>query len=588
MESGRASARSLTEYITNQTILSSTELESVLPQLVQPEESLPHSILPTFLHEATHHWCFSSLVGTTLSLLALRGRLRALQAIEATSSHEREGLERSAAEYLTRADVTRELLKPLAEGLATFAEFDAMPTLRAPAIPAPLRWAVQMCARNVLTLKRDTVEWVSRRNDATMKTVGALLTARAEWGVRDRRIDMLQQPLSCCRAPLGQPSRGKEGYLAGYLTVKNFWRRVVPLSPTLELSDFYLLFLYEYFYEDATLSRLLLDGTLRAPESLAPITYHMRDRLLEPVDKATVQEFCGRMMDTRSAAHANDVLLFPSHASDMDPVLRARAMWADVVGERADFSAIPSGASARFALFSQALTDARDLLYVGSLDVVARVGRDVTTLELPQGKTVSVQTDLGAPQGTFTATVIICVGTRSGRHVVYVISRKKTLLALQVTPAAATRDEHIRVRRAVLGREAAELCNFILISEQPHINKLRELSRVDGYVNQTTDLLDGIYEPAALITVPEEVLEEAIIKTRHNGIYGLLDERDDLVLALAIMRRGVGLVHNRETLEREFKDEGLDLSVAVHDLQAYAEKFRLFEMYTECGLSCTL
>jgi hypothetical protein len=95
--------RSLTDYITNQTVLSSTELKDALPRLLQPEESLPLSILPTFLHEATHHWCFSSQVGTTLSLLALRGRLRALQAIEATNPHEREDLERSAAEDLTRA-----------------------------------------------------------------------------------------------------------------------------------------------------------------------------------------------------------------------------------------------------------------------------------------------------------------------------------------------------------------------------------------------------------------------------------------------------------------------------------------------------
>jgi hypothetical protein len=581
--------RSLTEYITNQTVLSSTELEAVLPKLLQPEEPLPLSILPTFLHEATHHWCFSSRVGTALSVLAMRGRLRALQATEATNRREREDLEIDAAEDLTRAEVTRELLKPLAEGLATFAEFDVLPTLRAPAIPAPLRWAVQICARDLVSLPRGSQEWVSRRNEATMETAKALLTVRTDFAVRNRRIDMLQQPLSCSNAPIDHPSRGKEGYLAGYLTIKSFWRRLALVNPKLQMADFYLLFLYEYFYEDAELTRLLLDRNLRAPESLAPITYHIRDRLLEPVEKAVIDEFCARMMDARNAAHANDVLLFPSHPSDLDPIVRAQAMWQEVVGERANPSGpIPSDASSQFALFSQALIDGRDLLYVGSLAVEARVDSELTTLELPQGDTIRIQTDPGAPQGKFVAHVTVCIGTRSGYHIVYLMNREKTLLALQITPPAASRNEHISIRRAVLGREAAELCNLVITSKQSEIDELRELTRVDGYVGQTTDLLDEIYEPAALITIPVEVLEEALIKARQDGIYGLLDHREDLVLALAIMRRGAGFYHNREALEREFEDEGVDLQVAVRDLQAYAKKFELFEMQTEPGVNCTL
>ena len=124
--------------------------------------------------------------------------------------------------------------------------------------------------------------------------------------------------------------------------------------------------------------------------------------------------------------------------------------------------------------------------------------------------------------------------------------------------------------------------------QQQEINQLRELTRVEGYVSQTTYLLDGIYEPAALVTVPEELLEEAIIKSRHEGIYGLLDKRDDLIIALAIMRRGTAVWHNWNVLDRELKAEGIDLATAVRDLQMYAEKYRLFEMQTTPGVNCTL
>jgi hypothetical protein len=377
--------------------------------------------------------------------------------------------------------------------------------------------------------------------------------------------------------------------LAGYLTVKNFWRRVLSINPKFEFADFYLLFVYEYFYEDSELTRLLLDKNLRAPESLAPITYHIRNRIFDRVDKAVADEFCDRMMNVRSTAQKDGDLFYPSHAFDLDPLPRIRTMWEDVIGKREKIAnPLPPLASSQFAIMAQALTDGRDLLHIGSLQMQAHVGDEDTELELPHGGSAFVQTDMRAPKGTFLATANVCFATRGGRLVIYVMNTKKTLLALQAFPPAASHDEHIGIRRAVLGREAVDPWNLILMHQQQEINQLRELTRVEGYVSQTTDLLDGIYEPAALVTVPEELLEEAIIKSRHEGIYGLLDKRDDLIIALAIMRRGTAVWHNWNVLDRELKAEGIDLATAVRDLQMYAEKYRLFEMQTTPGVNCTL
>jgi len=525
--------RSLTEYFTNHTVLSSAELAQALPRLIDPHEALPQSVLPTFLHEATHHWCFSSAVGTTIALLSVRARLRGLRAIATSSTRERENLERAAAEDLTRVEVTRELMRPLSEGIATFAEFDVLPTIRAPAVAAPLRWAIQVCNRSLLTEGTSQRDWVTLRNEATMRTAVALSTSRQDWSVRNRRVDILQQPLSCSNLPEGHASRGKEGYLAGYLAVKNLWCNARNLHEYLAFADYYMLFLYDYFYEDDELVRLLLDDSALAPESLAPITFYMRDRLLEPLDEDRVKDFHRRMMAVRSNAHSSNSLHFPSHPNDNRPSAQTEQLWERVIG---DEMRVPC---ADYALFAKGLMYGRELMSLGSVPVEASVTKGEAVLTLPQGEALRLHVDADAPLGRFAATLNLCIGTRSGYHVVYALNNQfyvkhqAAIIAMQAMPALS--DEQLRVvRRAALGRETPVVLDQLMRLEQQPLEGLRELSRVPGYLSQTTELLDGMYEPRALLSVPEQVLEEAIVKMRSDGVYGLLDEREDLIRAIAI------------------------------------------------------
>src|SRR6266566_8434059 len=63
--------RSWTDSTTNTTLISEVQLEECMKRLLVHGKT-PDYYRPVFLHEAMHHWCFLSPVGTTLAYLQLR------------------------------------------------------------------------------------------------------------------------------------------------------------------------------------------------------------------------------------------------------------------------------------------------------------------------------------------------------------------------------------------------------------------------------------------------------------------------------------------------------------------------------------
>jgi hypothetical protein len=115
--------RSWTDLITNMTQLSAVRVDQDFDALMG-WGSLPPQLLPGFLHELTHHWCFLSPVGFALATLQLRARR---SGVLLSSGHgDRDELSNRLFADLARYETVSTMLRPLAEGLALFAEFDAM------------------------------------------------------------------------------------------------------------------------------------------------------------------------------------------------------------------------------------------------------------------------------------------------------------------------------------------------------------------------------------------------------------------------------------------------------------------------------
>src|SRR6266700_2404752 len=236
------SGRSWTDLTTNAMFLSEVQRTGDLRKLFVSSKS-PDHYRPVFLHEATHHWCFLSPVGSTLTYLRFRACKHALKAQKSP------GALSDLLDDLVRYEVATSLMRPLAEGLALFAQFDATPSASS-VQSAPLTWSLQFFKEDADELRfsasfdqleRDMRSLLliladARLNEQTLKSKAALLAKR------------LQPSVDC--------------YLAGYLFVKNLRRFGLSKSTRFLETDLFLTYLRNFFYHDLGLVAALLEPSI--------------------------------------------------------------------------------------------------------------------------------------------------------------------------------------------------------------------------------------------------------------------------------------------------------------------------------------
>lgn len=239
-------ARSYTLPTTNHTFIAGLQLPEHLPSL--RALALPPELLLSFVHEATHRWCFRMRVGSALAILSLRARRRTLAGLM-------DGLGAPSAPDVDafKYATTLAYLRPLAEGIALFAELDTEPGL-SKATSEPISWASILFAGHAVAAGRGD-EAISR-----------LLTRQRglTWTMRQR---LYADPFDA--------SRG--GYLVGYLAVRALWMRAARRAPKFRDKSLFLALLIEYFWGDPELTVALLSAGER-DDFVAWLDIHLRAR----------------------------------------------------------------------------------------------------------------------------------------------------------------------------------------------------------------------------------------------------------------------------------------------------------------------
>jgi hypothetical protein len=227
--------RAFTDLVTNATTFTDFDLPKDLTTILPPS-AIPPAACPALLHESVHHWCFMTPVGAALSALIVRSQMLALQ----WSLDGRD--ETASAAYMAHlsAEGMMALLRPLAEGMALFAEYDVMPYPQTPVISTPMSWIYVLFAR-------PTLEELEKSYGRSL--MYHLSDQRLSERVMRRKADLLLQPLAT--------SRG--GYLPGYLSVKGLWREAFSRCAKLHDADLFYSFLRRYIYGDYGLVRQLLE-----------------------------------------------------------------------------------------------------------------------------------------------------------------------------------------------------------------------------------------------------------------------------------------------------------------------------------------
>lgn len=223
-----------------------------------------HTIQP-FIHELTHHWCFHSAVGLALACL----RMRSLR-LSANSS-------KALFDEMLTVNTFLDLVRPISEGLALFAEYDMTPGTST-VVTTPLLWASV-----ALSPRTDLLDL--SQSEASDKLTDRLLDLRLSRESLSRKVSFLSRPLT----PLDN------AYFDGYMIVKRIYLDLSQRVSALEDADLFLSYFRSYLFEDYGMVAIL------AGEDANP--FH---RLV-----AMIERFGARLAELyRQTPTANDVSIF--------------------------------------------------------------------------------------------------------------------------------------------------------------------------------------------------------------------------------------------------------------------------------------
>lgn len=215
--------------VSNYAVISGIDFSRHMPEIL--EHKYPQSLITLYLHEITHHWCFDSPVGTVLAMIKYRALRKAILAEGPVGEH--------LLSDLRPYETAMSLLRPLAEGLALFAEFDARPG-SSPIISIPMS-----CVWLLFDPPRDGTENLSFLGNI-------LYNKRILSEFISRKSHLLVQPMTY--------SGG--GYLPGYMTVKALWSTKRRGSKIFLDTDLFLNYFRNFIYCDYGLISILLSDNI--------------------------------------------------------------------------------------------------------------------------------------------------------------------------------------------------------------------------------------------------------------------------------------------------------------------------------------
>jgi hypothetical protein len=260
-----SSGRSFTDPLSNTTAISPVIVRRDMGAVLQGR--LPDVALSSFIHEFTHHWCMASLFGDTLALIQLRATRMVLSHIIrdeiAPLDDAVEDLRWNAFDQMIRFDTALAVMRPILEGLALFAEFDAAPGDTDLILPTS-SWIFRAFCLD----PNDKGVPTQSFNDAVRLK---LLLARTSRANLERKESVLAEPISAIR----------DGYLASYLFMKDLWSEAGSADPRYHDRDFFVEAIKRWFLDDLALISHLLDDDTRDLSAANAITDYFTSRLSE-------------------------------------------------------------------------------------------------------------------------------------------------------------------------------------------------------------------------------------------------------------------------------------------------------------------
>ena len=507
----------------------------------------PPDMLSVFLHEATHHSCFASPLGSALSGLALRIRRNAIR-LAARSDDELEAL---LLDDLVRFETTLSALRPLAEGLAAFAEFDAIPKVWSRTTSNIMRWA------SILYMDPAQVA-------ADMSSLPVELA-----------IDMgLSEPIACLRRNENTLNRkssvllrrfaAADGYLVGYLTVKSLWRSVwYNCSRIGNETDLFLMYLISFFYHDFEFVRVLLDPSTRERKASSAIINYIAGRF-DRILKVTEVEIDAYEEAVVKGEQATGIGVSAAEAgtgrSALDRLLK------EVVGANETYK----GDRRWFRRYASEVLARRQFMNLGSIDGEVTV-TDAGMVELRvggaplyEGRAEQRATPGSAPG---TLEVIFSMQNMSMSRAI-VVSRADELVCCEIIgPEKQIASTKLAVEQTFKTRQTTLAAERGFTEFVTHVTDGLWIKYDLEHIREQAAVFDNLYTDVALRFARDyDAIDAAAASMREGGMRTLL-KTPDLVKGAALLGMACSLNPNREALAKEFEALGLSLSDTVNGLE---------------------
>jgi hypothetical protein len=525
--------RSWTHHVSNATVLADVNVEGNLEALLG-WGTFPQGLFPAVLHEGAHHWTYLSTVGATLAAIELRSRRNAVLTAAGEDESERR---LHLMDDLMRTKAAAELLRPLAEGIALFAEFDAYTRHGSRSMSRPLQLAAMFFGAAPEQL-----------SEAGGVDPSALL-AQPIGELRSSRMALTRKV-----SVLGQPLTGSsEGYLAGYLAVRALWLNLAADDTRLWFEpDMFMTFLRSWIFEDSGLVVALLDDSTFEVAAVNAVLDRLRHRLdaVTRVNPAAVRAY-----DAAIAADDRNAQLA---ALAIEPELadRAETMLADLVAEY-ETEAVEDLAGLLRLLERDALIR-RDLFYLGSCEAEVTV-RASGEVEVSAGdKTIPIGAAReGVEPGTGTGSLDPLVSERSMARFC-AISRGGEVAAVRTVALDGT------------SLEVPPLVDFRLSAAEDTMRELDDtLARVleDSWARIGREhveralpkIINSLYVPPALADVPLERVPEVSAAMADHGFFPLLAYHRPAIEGIAALGLAASLASQEDLVEHALRRHGLDL-----------------------------
>lgn len=503
--------------------------------------------LMSFMHEVTHHWCFrTGPVGSMMAYLESRAASSAYFAITGANPQQHQ---KATFDSIARSRGATQILRPLAEGLALFSEFDILSGR-----DSKVYSQVFMAARSqfINTSDSDLTKALQSGSmdpdefiDKSDRAMHILLAQeRTQARAIDRKNNLLLQPID--------PGFG--GYLPGYLSVKDLYYRCARNTPVLLTEpDLFLCYIQQYIYSDPVLAAALIDPLADAREALSAFTNRLSARMILLPLTLTEESLEGLQRSSREN-DLNGLMHFTGIAEeDYVASWRTISQFIDELKLAAENPEDPIGVLVR------ALVNQRTYMHIGELSADVRFDEGYAMIDLPsRGTGIRVPVFKTLRTGNANVVHLISPVDREYMPIAALYERDDEVVALswgiwskkdQERMTTDLLETRYPVRAA---RELVKICQEIITGTLKASGSDVEL---ENLMRQITAALQTVYFPIARGPADEADLARIRLRMARRGLGGLVED-PDLVRRLARLGLANSVTRNYRELSIIFERLG--------------------------------